>query len=83
MEADLHITDQQYLIALTIFFIPYAIFEVSFVRLVPLGVPNIDVVSQVPSNVFLKRLRPSIWLSLLMFFWGIIMVRRNAWVTRA
>ena len=28
-----------------------------------------------PSNVFLKRLRPSIWLSLLMFLWGIMMVR--------
>ncbi|EJD47910.1 MFS general substrate transporter [Auricularia subglabra TFB-10046 SS5] len=29
---------------------------------------------EVPSNVFLKRLRPSIWLSLLMFFWGVIMM---------
>jgi len=28
---------------------------------------------QVPSNVFLKRLRPSIWLSLLMLLWGIMM----------
>ncbi|KAH9913952.1 MFS general substrate transporter [Epithele typhae] len=28
---------------------------------------------EVPSNVFLKRLRPSIWLSLLMFCWGIMM----------
>ncbi|KAI1791780.1 major facilitator superfamily domain-containing protein [Ganoderma leucocontextum] len=54
METDLHITDKQYLIALTIFFFSYAIFEV-------------------PSNVFLKRLRPSIWLSLLMFCWGIMM----------
>ncbi|KDQ61513.1 hypothetical protein JAAARDRAFT_76589 [Jaapia argillacea MUCL 33604] len=54
LEADLHITDQQYLIALTIFFFSYSIFEV-------------------PSNVFLKRLRPSIWLSLLMLLWGIMM----------
>lgn len=30
---------------------------------------------QVPSNVFLKRLRPSIWLSLLMLMWGVVMVR--------
>ncbi|KIJ55289.1 hypothetical protein M422DRAFT_23900 [Sphaerobolus stellatus SS14] len=30
-------------------------------------------VFEVPSNVFLKRLRPSIWLSLLMFLWGIVM----------
>ncbi|KDR80770.1 hypothetical protein GALMADRAFT_1105708 [Galerina marginata CBS 339.88] len=28
---------------------------------------------EVPSNVFLKRLRPSIWLSLLMLFWGVMM----------
>lgn len=28
---------------------------------------------EVPSNVFLKRLRPSIWLSLLMLLWGIMM----------
>ncbi|KAM5536649.1 hypothetical protein V8D89_009744 [Ganoderma adspersum] len=54
MEKDLNISDKEYLIALTIFFFSYAIFEV-------------------PSNVFLKRLRPSIWLSLLMFLWGIMM----------
>jgi len=54
MEKDLHITDQQYLIALTLFFFPYAFFEV-------------------PSNIFLKRLRPSVWLSFLMFGWGIMM----------
>ncbi|EJD08568.1 MFS general substrate transporter [Fomitiporia mediterranea MF3/22] len=54
MEEDLGLTDTQYLICLSIFFISYAIFEV-------------------PSNVFLKRLRPSIWLSLLMFFWGVMM----------
>ncbi|KAF4569603.1 hypothetical protein EYR40_008581 [Pleurotus pulmonarius] len=29
--------------------------------------------ARVPSNVFLKRLRPSIWLSALMFLWGIMM----------
>lgn len=54
LEDDLHISDDQYLIALTIFFFSYSIFEV-------------------PSNVFLKRLRPSIWLSALMFLWGIMM----------
>ncbi|KAH9951216.1 MFS general substrate transporter [Amylocystis lapponica] len=30
--------------------------------------------AKAPSNVFLKRLRPSVWLSLLMFFWGITMM---------
>ncbi|KAJ3509347.1 hypothetical protein NLJ89_g5266 [Agrocybe chaxingu] len=28
---------------------------------------------EVPSNVFLKRLRPSLWLSFLMLFWGVMM----------
>ncbi|KAI0687390.1 MFS general substrate transporter [Cytidiella melzeri] len=28
---------------------------------------------EVPSNVFLKRLRPSVWLSLLMLLWGVMM----------
>lgn len=55
LEADLHITDSQYLLALTVFFFSYALFEV-------------------PSNVFLKRLRPSLWLSSLMLLWGIMMV---------
>ncbi|KIY70557.1 MFS general substrate transporter [Cylindrobasidium torrendii FP15055 ss-10] len=54
LEEDLGLSDDQYLICLTVFFFSYAIFEV-------------------PSNVFLKRLRPSIWLSALMFFWGIMM----------
>ncbi|KAK0188655.1 MFS general substrate transporter [Armillaria mellea] len=51
LEDDLHITDGQYLLALTIFFFRYF----------------------VPSNVFLKRLRPSLWLSSLMLLWGIMM----------
>ncbi|CAK5283160.1 unnamed protein product [Mycena citricolor] len=59
METDLHMSDTQYLIALTVFFFSYAAFEV------------------VPSNVFLKRLRPSIWLSLLMLFWGVIMTAQG------
>ncbi|KAF9240614.1 major facilitator superfamily domain-containing protein [Melanogaster broomeanus] len=54
METDLHLNDTQYLLCLTVFFIPYALFEV-------------------PSNVILKRLRPSIWLSALMLLWGIMM----------
>lgn len=54
LEKTLHLTDKQYLFALTIFFFPYALFEV-------------------PSNIFLKRLRPSLWLSGLMLLWGIMM----------
>ncbi|KAL0060590.1 hypothetical protein AAF712_012593 [Marasmius tenuissimus] len=54
LEEDLGMSDDQYLISLTVFFFSYAIFEV-------------------PSNVFLKRLRPSIWLSGLMLLWGVMM----------
>ena len=54
MEADLHMTDKQYLIALTAFFFPYALFEL-------------------PSNILLKKLRPSRWLSFLILCWGIVM----------
>ncbi|TFK66710.1 MFS general substrate transporter [Pluteus cervinus] len=58
LEQDLHMSDQQYLLCLTIFFFSYSIFEV-------------------PSNVFLKRLRPSIWLSALMFLWGVMMTMQG------
>ncbi|KAL1758198.1 major facilitator superfamily domain-containing protein [Schizophyllum commune] len=54
LTTDLHMSDKQYLISLTVFYFSYSILEV-------------------PSNVFLKRLRPSIWLSGLMVFWGIMM----------
>ncbi|KAJ6581654.1 MFS general substrate transporter [Mycena capillaripes] len=54
LEKDLKISDTQYLISLTVFFISYAIFEV-------------------PSNIFLKRLRPSVWFAFLMIMWGLIM----------
>ncbi|KAI0050670.1 MFS general substrate transporter [Auriscalpium vulgare] len=54
MESDLHITDKQYLIALTVFFFPYSLFEP-------------------PSNLALRVLRPSRWLSFIVFIWGIVM----------
>ncbi|KAJ6518934.1 MFS general substrate transporter [Mycena sanguinolenta] len=54
LERDLKITDSQYLISLTVFFISYALFEV-------------------PSNIFLKRVRPSVWFTFLMVIWGLIM----------
>ncbi|SJL04084.1 related to MFS transporter [Armillaria ostoyae] len=53
-EEDLHISDNQYLIALTIFFFR----QISY---------------KVPSNILLKRLRPSIWLSTLILLWGVTM----------
>ncbi|KAF3004938.1 hypothetical protein E8E13_007385 [Curvularia kusanoi] len=52
LEADLQMRNNDYNIALFIFFIPYILFEV-------------------PSNLVLKKLAPSTWLSLIMILWGI------------
>ncbi|KAL0951359.1 hypothetical protein HGRIS_008063 [Hohenbuehelia grisea] len=54
LERDLHINDKQYLLALTVFFFPYSLFE-------PV------------SNVILRLFRPSIWLSTMIFLWGVVM----------
>lgn len=51
---DLNLQGNQYNICLTMFFIPYAVFEV-------------------PSNMILKRMRPSIWLPTIMIAWGTVM----------
>jgi MFS family permease len=48
-----HMSTYQYTIALMVFLIAYAIFEV-------------------PSNYFLKKLKPSRWIAFLMFSWGAI-----------
>ena len=29
---------------------------------------------EVPSNIMLKKARPSVWLSFIMFFWGVVTV---------
>ncbi|EXJ62223.1 hypothetical protein A1O7_02656 [Cladophialophora yegresii CBS 114405] len=54
MEEDLNLYGMRYNTALTVFFVPYALFEV-------------------PSNIILKMLRPSIWISILCFCWGLVM----------
>ncbi|KAK4704655.1 MFS transporter, ACS family, pantothenate transporter, partial [Phenoliferia sp. Uapishka_3] len=61
LATDLRLTDSQYLITLTVFFISYSVFEV-------------------PSNILLKRLRPSIWLPFIMVAWGVCMLS-NGFVT--
>ncbi|KAK0461117.1 major facilitator superfamily domain-containing protein [Desarmillaria tabescens] len=53
--AETNLTSYQYTIALTVFFLAYAFFEV-------------------PSNILLKRLRPSRWIATLMFIWGVITI---------
>ncbi|OQU98762.1 hypothetical protein CLAIMM_04495 isoform 3 [Cladophialophora immunda] len=54
MYEDLELYGMRYNTALTVFFVPYALFEV-------------------PSNIVLKMLRPSIWISILCFLWGLVM----------
>ncbi|KAH8892180.1 high-affinity nicotinic acid transporter [Thozetella sp. PMI_491] len=53
LKDDLHLTPTQYNLCLTLFFIPYSLFEV-------------------PSNLMLKVLRPSLWIGIMMFVWGTI-----------
>lgn len=74
MEADLHLTDKQYLICLSIYFIPYSLFEVSSAFLV-FSANGWNTSPQVPSNIVIRRARPSIWLSIIMILWGMMMVR--------
>jgi len=58
LEKDLKISDEQYNLALTVFFFPYALFEV-------------------PSNILLKRLRPSIWFPIITILVGICMMSQG------
>ncbi|KAM3546324.1 hypothetical protein ARSEF1564_000812 [Beauveria bassiana] len=51
MQHSARMTDYQFVIALMVFLVAYAVFEV-------------------PSNILLKKLRPSRWLAFLMFCWG-------------
>jgi sugar phosphate permease len=53
MQTETHTTDYQFVIALMVFLVAYAIFEV-------------------PSNMLLKKLRPSRWLAFLMLSWGVM-----------
>ncbi|UPK97221.1 hypothetical protein LCI18_008156 [Fusarium solani-melongenae] len=53
MNEDLGLTGSQYNIALTVFFFPYAVFEV-------------------PSNIVLKLMRPSYWITILVIAWGTV-----------
>ncbi|TLS26001.1 hypothetical protein PpBr36_06841 [Pyricularia pennisetigena] len=55
MQSETHTTSYQFTIALLVFLVAYAIFEV-------------------PSNILLKKLRPSRWIAFLMFSWGAITI---------
>lgn len=65
LEKDLHMSGQDYNIALFVFFIPYILLEV-------------------PSNIILKKVAPSTWLSVLMFIWGRMSPSHTSpWLTNA
>ena len=51
LQSDLHMTGNDYNVALFVFFIPYILFEL-------------------PSNIILKQVAPSTWLSSIMGIWG-------------
>lgn len=55
---DLNLTGDKYNVALTIFFVPYCIFEI-------------------PSNIFLKRFTPHVWLSINMFGFGFVTIMQG------
>ncbi|KAK1955831.1 MFS general substrate transporter [Colletotrichum sublineola] len=55
MQTETHMSNRDFTIALMIFLIAYATFEV-------------------PSNILLKKLRPSRWLAFLMFSWGAVTI---------
>ncbi|KAF7557438.1 hypothetical protein G7Z17_g748 [Cylindrodendrum hubeiense] len=55
MNEDLGLTSKQFNLILTLFFIPYALFEI-------------------PSNIVLKLMRPSYWISFLVVSWGAVVV---------
>ncbi|KAJ6016122.1 hypothetical protein N7540_010713 [Penicillium herquei] len=54
MESDLELYGNRYNVALSVFFVPYSLFEI-------------------PSNILLKIMKPSQWIAVMMFIWGVIM----------
>jgi MFS family permease len=54
MNEELGLSGAQYNMALTVFFFPYAFFEI-------------------PSNIVLKSMRPSLWIGVLVVAWGTVM----------
>ncbi|KAK9431906.1 major facilitator superfamily domain-containing protein [Lipomyces doorenjongii] len=55
LENDLHMTGNDYNIALVVFFIPYILCEF-------------------PSNIIMRKVTPSTWLSVIVFFWGCVTI---------
>ena len=71
LAADLHITGNQYLTSLTLYFVGYVLFEVSRGRTV-CNVRLTDIHGQIPCNIILKRTTPRFWLPTLTLIWGVV-----------
>lgn len=67
MVEDLSMVGSDYNVALLVFFVPYILFEGTDATQDPLQPANKSIV---PSNIILKRVAPSTWLSTIMFLWG-------------
>lgn len=80
MGKDLNLVGNQYNVASTLFFVPYIIFGKSeFIILRMTLVPNgYGSGSEIPSNVMLKKTRPSFWLAVQVLTWGIVMTCMGA-----
>lgn len=70
LEADLNMTEGDYALALSLFFVSYNLCEVVCERLTR-SFPCLSNPSQ-PANLMLKRLSPKIWLSSIVFAFGIV-----------
>ncbi len=69
---DLHMTGNQYLTGLTLYFIGYVLFEVSFSLPDVLYGVMLTTTLQIPCNIVLKRTTPRFWLPTLTILWGIV-----------
>ncbi|CAG8954286.1 hypothetical protein HYFRA_00005907 [Hymenoscyphus fraxineus] len=73
LQKDLKLSGSQYNVALLIFFVPYILLEVGFLHFIHVPIVLADSV-KVPSNIAMKKVRPSTWLSGLAFCWGTILL---------
>ncbi|RFU35367.1 hypothetical protein B7463_g954, partial [Scytalidium lignicola] len=83
---DLHMKGQQYNIALFIFFIPYVLLLLLITPKFFYNLPKISmrraasdfeiryILCEIPSNIILRKLKPSTWLCSIMFAWGVFTI---------
>lgn len=70
MNKELNLTGTQYNIALTVSMVAYSHVHTNDVFLQVFFFPYS--VFEVPSNIVLKLMRPSLWITILMLSWGVV-----------